>query len=172
VEEIETLSHKVQQSLVDYKRLSKVIKLRAFLPFGSPELALACQNDVSEGILNDTLKAFLEQNLPSKGSTTLGVADRSLQATIGEAMPYSCVSNSTVLELGRAIRAHFEQFHKKVVGEGETDFLFKAERSLSHSYSRGKVKFNVHKADNVIIQSISTLDQLDKDINTFAMRVR
>jgi len=34
------------------------------------------------------------------------------------------------------------------------------------------VKFNVNKSDNMIIQSISTYDQLDKDINTFAMRVR
>ena len=43
---------------------------------------------------------------------------------------------------------------------------------LGHSYSRAKVKFNVHRADNMIIQSISLLDQLDKDINTFAMRIR
>ena len=43
---------------------------------------------------------------------------------------------------------------------------------LGHSYSRAKVKFNVHRSDNMIIQSISLLDQLDKDINTFAMRIR
>merc|ERR1711860_192998 len=30
----------------------------------------------------------------------------------------------------------------------------------------------VHKSDNMIIQSIALLDQLDKDINTFAMRIR
>lgn len=169
MEEIETLSQKVQQSLGDFKRLSKVIKLRAFIPFGSPEKALACQNDISEGILNDVLKAFLEQNV-KKGST-LGVADKALQAAIGESMSYSCVSNSTVQELARAVRSNFELFHKSVAEE-EPKYLFKAQRSLSHSYSRGKVKFNVHKADNMIIQSISTLDQLDKDINTFAMRVR
>ena len=43
---------------------------------------------------------------------------------------------------------------------------------LGHSYSRARVKFNVHRADNMIIQSISLLDQLDKDINTFSMRIR
>jgi len=171
VEEIETLSHKVQQSLQDFKRLSTVIKLRAFVPFGAPEKALACQNDISEGILNDTLRAFLEQNIPKKGNHSLGVADKALQATLGESLPFSCVCNSTVQELARAIRSHYDHFHKSVTEE-ESQFLFKAQRSLSHSYSRGKVKFNVHKADNMIIQSISTLDQLDKDINTFAMRVR
>ena len=43
---------------------------------------------------------------------------------------------------------------------------------MSHSYSRCKVKFNVNKSDNMIIQSIALLDQLDKDINTFSMRIR
>lgn len=47
-----------------------------------------------------------------------------------------------------------------------------AQLGLAHSYSRAKVKFNVNRADNMIIQSINLLDKLDKDINTFAMRVR
>ena len=34
------------------------------------------------------------------------------------------------------------------------------------------MKFNVHKSDNMIIQSIALLDQLDKDVNTFSMRIR
>ena len=46
------------------------------------------------------------------------------------------------------------------------------ELGLGHSYSRGKVKFNVNRADNMIIQSIALVDQLDKDINTFAMRIK
>ncbi|KRT79244.1 hypothetical protein AMK59_8669, partial [Oryctes borbonicus] len=41
-----------------------------------------------------------------------------------------------------------------------------------HSYSRAKVKFNVNRVDNMIIQSIALVDQLDKDINTFSMRIR
>jgi RNA processing factor Prp31 len=35
-----------------------------------------------------------------------------------------------------------------------------------------QVKFNVNKVDNMIIQAIALLDTLDKDINTFVMRVR
>jgi len=35
-----------------------------------------------------------------------------------------------------------------------------------------QVKFNVHRVDNMIIQAISLLDQLDKDINTFSMRIK
>jgi len=34
------------------------------------------------------------------------------------------------------------------------------------------VKFNVNRVDNMVIQAIFMLDTLDKDINSFAMRVR
>jgi nucleolar protein 56 len=47
-----------------------------------------------------------------------------------------------------------------------------AQLGLGHSYSRCKVKFNPGREDNMIIQAICLLDQLDKDVNTFAMRVR
>lgn len=48
----------------------------------------------------------------------------------------------------------------------------KAQLGLGHAYSRAKVKFNVNRADNMIIQGIALLDQLDKDVNTFSMRIR
>ncbi|CAB3397380.1 unnamed protein product [Caenorhabditis bovis] len=35
-----------------------------------------------------------------------------------------------------------------------------------------EVKFDVHRVDNMVIQSIALLDQLDKDINLFGMRIR
>lgn len=66
------------------------------------------------------------------------------------------------------VRLHFHNLVK-----GLTDLsACKAQLGLGHSYSRAKVKFNVNRVDNMIIQSISLLDQLDKDINTFSMRVR
>jgi len=50
--------------------------------------------------------------------------------------------------------------------------LEKAQLGLCHSYSRAKVKFNVNRVDNMVIQAIFLLDTLDKDVNSFAMRVR
>ena len=66
------------------------------------------------------------------------------------------------------IRHHFPKLVKGFTSVASD----KAQLGLSHSYSRAKVKFNVNKSDNMIIQSIALLDQLDKDINTFAMRIR
>ena len=63
---------------------------------------------------------------------------------------------------------HFAKLVKGMTPEGSS----KAQLGLGHAYSRAKVKFNVHKSDNMIIQSIALLDQLDKDVNTFSMRIR
>ena len=73
-----------------------------------------------------------------------------------------------VPELVRGVRMHFAKLVKGLTNA----FTTKAQLGLGHSYSRAKVKFNVHKSDNMIIQVIALLDQLDKDVNTFAMRIR
>merc|ERR1712173_555055 len=71
-------------------------------------------------------------------------------------------------EVIRGIRQHFPKLVKGFSAVSSD----KAQLGLSHSYSRAKVKFNVNKSDNMIIQSIALLDQMDKDINTFCMRIR
>lgn len=44
--------------------------------------------------------------------------------------------------------------------------------SLTYSTCAAQVKFNVNRVDNMVIQAIALLDTLDRDINTFVMRVR
>jgi nucleolar protein 58 len=43
---------------------------------------------------------------------------------------------------------------------------------LSHSLGRYKLKMSPDKVDTMIIQAIALLDELDKELNTYAMRVR
>lgn len=43
---------------------------------------------------------------------------------------------------------------------------------LSHSLSRHKLKFSADKVDTMIVQAIALLDDLDKELNTYAMRVK
>lgn len=123
------------------------------------------------GELTEKLHHFLERNLPKpskKSKVQLGVVESKLGTAIQDGLSIPCVSSQKVVELMRGIRAHFSRFIKTLP---EADYN-KAQLGLSHSYSRCKIKFNINRADNHIIQSISLLDQLDKDINTFAMRVR
>jgi len=110
-------------------------------------------------------------NLPKskkKSSVQLAVQEEKLGGVIGEELGISCVKNKVSLELFRGIRHHFSKFIKELK-EGDIE---KAQLGLSHSYSRCKVKFNINRADNMIIQSICLLDTMDKDFNTFAMRVK
>merc|ERR1712153_288730 len=76
--------------------------------------------------------------------------------------------NDLTLELFRGVRLHLSSF---IDGLKQTD-LEKAQLGLAHSYSRSRVKFDVNRADKHIIQAIALIDQMDKDLNTFAMRVR
>merc|ERR1712190_282197 len=43
---------------------------------------------------------------------------------------------------------------------------------LSHVLSRHKVQFSAEKVDTMIIQAISLLDELDKEVNMYAMRTK
>ena len=159
-----------------------------FYPFKTAGDALSNINSVSEGIVSDDLKLFLETNMP-KGKAVLGVSDSKLSASISDACGIKCSHIGVVPEvitssfqfhgIVHAMQEHFwqvirgiRQHFAKLVKGFSAATSDKSQLGLSHSYSRAKVKFNVNKSDNMIIQSIALLDQLDKDINTFCMRIR
>uniref|UniRef100_A0A672M3S0 Nucleolar protein 56 n=1 Tax=Sinocyclocheilus grahami TaxID=75366 RepID=A0A672M3S0_SINGR len=170
VEDIGMLLPQVEQSVLNLGKFSSVIKLSAFFPFKSAQGALENINAVSEGVVHADLKLFLETNLPSGGKkkAMLGVSDAKLGAALQEELNLSIQTGGVVAEIIRGVRLHFHSLVKGLTALAAS----KAQLGLGHSYSRAKVKFNVNRADNMIIQSIALLDQLDKDINTFSMRVR
>lgn len=171
-EEVGALLPAVQASVADAGRFGKLVKLKAFGPFPSAEVALENMNAVSESLAADHLIEFLTMNLPKakkkKSGFALGVADAGLGSAIQEATGFPCRCDDTIRELLRGARTHMTKFIKEL-GDGAAE---QAQLGLGHSYSRARVKFNPGRADNMVIQSIALLDQLDKDINTFAMRVR
>ncbi|XP_016311527.1 nucleolar protein 56-like isoform X1 [Sinocyclocheilus anshuiensis] len=170
VEDIGMLLPQVEQSVLNLGKFSSVIKLSAFFPFKSAQGALENINAVSEGVVHADLKLFLETNLPSGGKkkAVLGVSDAKIGATLQEELNLSIQTGGVVAEIIRGVRLHFHSLVKGLTSQAAS----KAQLGLGHSYSRAKVKFNVNRVDNMIIQSIALLDQLDKDINTFSMRVR
>ena len=125
------------------------------------------------GQVNEHLKVFLEMNLPKTHKShrsTLAVSDPKLAGSIKDVLGkgYDFDTGDIAQDLLRGIRLHQTKLLKNL----QPGDLEKAQLGLGHSYSRAKVKFNVNRSDNMIIQTIALLDQLDKDINTFAMRVR
>ncbi|KAF8713179.1 Nop protein, partial [Rhizoctonia solani] len=161
----------VQDSIQDLHKFGKMVELKSFMPFKSAAHALENINDVSEGVCNDYLKNMLELNLPKhskKSPVILGVSEKNLAGSIVSTLSIECDTSEKSLELIRGVRLHAEKLLKGL----ETGDVSKAQLGLGHSYSRAKVKFNVNRSDNMIIQAIALLDQLDKDVNTNAMRTR
>ncbi|KCV68277.1 hypothetical protein H696_05198 [Fonticula alba] len=167
-EEIGQELESVQTAMQDLSKAGKVLKLKSFAPFQSAAHALENINDITEGIVNDYLKNFLTANLAKSKKVKLGVQEARLGGAISDATGISCDVSDVTTELLRGIRMHFEKLIKQF-REGD---LEKAQLGLGHAYSRAKLKFNINRSDNMIIQAISLLDQLDKDLNTFSMRVR
>ncbi|KAI0086956.1 Nop domain-containing protein [Irpex rosettiformis] len=164
-------SKALQESIEDLGKFGKMVNLLSFSPFKSAAHALENANDISEGILNETLESLLELNLskPNKKSkVVLGVWDPPLASAIKAALGFQCDTDETTKDLIRGIRLHAPKLLKGL----QADDLTKAQLGLGHSYSRAKLKFNVNRIDNMIIQAISLLDQLDKDVNLFSMRIR
>lgn len=118
--------------------------------------------------MHEFLQGLLELNLGKKTGVVLGVEERGLASSIKSTLGIDCDASERSLEIIRGIRLHAE----KLLAGLEMGDLSRSQLGLGHAYSRAKVKFNVNRSDNMIIQAIALLDQLDKDVNTFAMRVR
>jgi nucleolar protein 56 len=159
----------VEKSVTDYQRFNSIVQLHAFEPFKNTEAALDNCNSISEALVHEDLQNFLDANLPKKRKKCyIGVSDPKMGGSISESLGCKCLASGVVPEILRGIRFHFDRLVKDLPHHS----LNKAQLSLGHSYSRGKVKFDVHRVDNMVIQAIALLDQLDKDINLFGMRIR
>ena len=111
------------------------------------------------------LKKFIKKHAADE---PLAVLDAKLGGLIKEKLGVACVSNAGVAELARGVRA---QLAGLVAGLGGADLTPMA-LGLSHSLSRYKLKFSPDKVDTMVVQAIGLLDDLDKELNTYAMRCR
>merc|ERR1719436_2315721 len=141
--------------------------MQAWAPFTNAEEALQQVNAIAAGTPTEELVNFLEMNLPkSKKKYQLGVYDPELGKELSA--QFSITHGQSVRELLRGCRAHFSRLMKNV---NESD-LDKARLGLGHSFSRNRMQLDPNRQDKPIINCIALLDNLDKNINTFAMRVR
>lgn len=174
INEIAIQERAVQQSIVDFNKFSQMVTLFAFRPFPSTEVAHETMNLVTEGQPSEFLLNFLATSLPdqssskNKGGVMVGISESKLAGFVKDQLGINCVSDDLIREIIRGIRLHFNKFLDKVSAED----LDLAQLGLGHSYSRSKVKFNQHGDDNMVISAVALLTGLDKDFNTFSMRLR
>lgn len=148
---------------------NKLVQLLKFQKFKNTAEALKASTALIDSKLSKSLKKLLKKEIVEKGlSEPLALSDAKLGGLIKEKFGIKCVHDNSIDELLRGIR---NQVSNLVSGLNESDFK-QMSLGLSHSLSRYKLKFSPDKVDTMIVQAISLLDDLDKELNTYAMRVR
>ncbi|KAJ8020090.1 Nucleolar protein 58 [Holothuria leucospilota] len=121
-----------------------------------------------EGKLSKGLKKILKKLVAKDAHAELAVADARLGNVIKDKLNLQCVHNTAIQELLRGIRS---QFSSLAPGIPEKEMAAMT-LGLAHSLSRYKLKFSPDKVDTMIVQAISLLDDLDKELNNYIMRCR
>ncbi|CAF0950654.1 unnamed protein product [Rotaria sordida] len=159
-----------QNLYVDFEspeRAAKVLKLTHFEKFDDTTQALAAATAAVEGKISKPLKKLLKRLVDSDVQGQLLVADSTLGKAIKEKFSFDCVCNSSVQDLMRVIRSQADSLLQ--IDEKE---LAAMRIGLAHSLSRYKLKFSPDKVDTMIVQAISLLDDLDKEVNNYIMRCK
>jgi nucleolar protein 58 len=145
----------------------KILKLVAFDKFRDAADAIRAATALVQSELDKPLAKFLKANLSKKDK--LLVADSKLGAEIKKKLEIDCVAaTDKKLDVLRAIR---ESLYKLIPGLEEKDVI-QMSLASAHNLSRYKLRFSPDKVDTMIVQAIALLDELDKEINTYSMRVR
>jgi nucleolar protein 58 len=98
----------------------------------------------------------------------LAVADKKLAKEIQEQLGITCKTGEKANELIRCLR-----FQMNSLLEGlEEKEIRNMSLGLAHSMSRYKLQFSTDKVDTMVIQAVSLLEDLDKELNNYAMRLR
>jgi len=155
----------------DFETIDKardVVKLKQFQKFEDTTEALSAATAAVEGKMSKSLKKLLKKVIAEDAHEKLAVADAKLGGSIQEKLDLSCVYDSKIGELMRCIRS---QISGLISGLPDKE-MAAMELGLAHSLSRYKLKFSPDKIDTMIVQAVSLLDDLDKELNNYIMRCR
>jgi len=155
----------------DFETIDKaknVVKLKKFQKFEDTTEALGAATALVEGKMSKTLKKMLKKIIAEDAHEKLAVADAKLGNVIQDKLEMSCVYDSKIGELMRCIRS---QVSGLISGLPDKE-MAAMELGLAHSLSRYKLKFSPDKIDTMIVQAVSLLDDLDKELNNYIMRCR
>ena len=144
-------------------------KLKAFHRFKSTIDALENTTQLVNGELAKPIKKFLKKNYVEKELTAdLMVMDAKLGKAIKSALDIPCVHGDETMAYFRAIKANIDD----LLGDVSAEQLNQASLGLAHNLNRYKLKFSPDKIDMMVVQAVALLEDLDKEINKYAMRAK
>jgi nucleolar protein 58 len=150
----------------------KAMEMVSFQAFGDTADAVSAMTATMEGKVSKSLKSFLKKKFKKTGESALAVADKALAVSLKDTdiADMKIVHDSKTQELFRGIRCFMDELMPSAQVSKED--MRAMQLGLSHSMSRYKLKFSADKVDTMVIQAVGLLDELDKEINTYAMRVK
>ncbi|KAK8142222.1 Nucleolar protein 58 [Beauveria asiatica] len=151
------------------EKLVEMLKLKKFVKFESAAMALEEAAALKEGRIPELLSSILE-DLKSEKKASIAVADMKIGTAISNLpdLNISPVAGSNTMDVFRGIREHLPSLIPGLNQES----IDRMSLGLSHSMSRHKLKFSANKIDSMIIQAIKLLDDMDKELNVYAMRTK
>ena len=96
------------------------------------------------------------------------VCDKNLSKAINSKLSIKSIYKKTSDDLSKLIKMNIKVLISELAGIDGNKMAI----SLGHGVARHKLKFKSENIDVMIIQSIGLIDDLDKDLNTFMMRLR
>ncbi|KAI8625819.1 hypothetical protein F5Y19DRAFT_448901 [Xylariaceae sp. FL1651] len=159
----------IAEQLSSAEAINSMLSLKKMVKFEDSAQALGEYSSLTEGKVTPLIQQLLD-DIKEERKASLAVADPKLGAAIN-ALPQlqiSPVSDSSTNELFRAIKTYLPELFPEL----DPDYLGNMALALSHSISRHKLKFSPDKVDIMIVQAIKLLDDLDKELNNYAMRVK
>lgn len=94
--------------------------------------------------------------------------DKKTASAIQKKLGIECEYSDSYIHVFRGIR---QQLTNLVEGISQED-LKNSSVGLSHNYYRYKLKFSTDKVDIMVIQAVGLIDDMDKELNNLAMRLR
>ncbi|KRY49572.1 Nucleolar protein 58 [Trichinella britovi] len=145
------------------------VQLVNFRKFSDINQSLKSTMDIMENKCSKTLKKVIKKFVLPEIQEKLAVADAKLGNLIQEKFPgISCLSNSKITELFRGVRSNLNALLVDIPRRELENMAV----ALAHNMSRHKLKFTAEKIDMMIVQAIGLHDDLDRELNNYAMRCR
>ncbi|KAK1986350.1 NOSIC domain-containing protein [Colletotrichum cereale] len=151
------------------EKINEMLKLKSFVKFDSSAVAVEEAAGLKEGRVPPLLANLLKE-LKDEKKATIAVADLKLGTAIGKLpdLNIQAVSEAASQDLFRAVRENLSSLIPGLT----TETMDRMALGLSHSISRHKLKFSADKVDAMVVQAIKLVDDLDKELNVYAMRTK
>jgi len=145
-------------------------RLLAFHKFANTKEALTAATNTHHGESNTILESTINEVIQKGMKEQLAVSDVNIGHILKNKLHVEneFTHGEYVRELLRGISANHDSL---LTGVSEED-MNALQLGLAHSISRYKLKFSPDKVDTMIVHAIALNDELDKELNNYAMRMK